>query len=202
GRARHFSGVLIGIAAAVKLTPLIFVGHLLLTGRRADAARAFGTFLALQGFMLAIAWHDTVRYWTHTITDPSRIGPTDGMWNQSLGGMVRRLSELAPWSQQVAFLIGALLAIPAALLVRRFHKRERPVHALLVSAFTGLLLSPVSWLHHWVWVAPLLVLLVAEAGCGNRLAKWLMPATIFVFVIPVPRILIHFTTRLWDGVLI
>jgi alpha-1,2-mannosyltransferase len=60
----------------------------------------------------------------------------------------------------VALGIGALLAIPCAFLVRRL--RDRPVPAMLVTAFLGLLVSPVSWSHHWVWVVPLVVFLLSR----------------------------------------
>jgi len=69
-------GVLVGVAAAVKLTPLIFVAHLLLTGKRSSAVRAFITFLGLQAVMFAISARDAWHYWTITVVgDPMRIGP-------------------------------------------------------------------------------------------------------------------------------
>jgi alpha-1,2-mannosyltransferase len=161
-RGRRAGGVLIGIAAAVKLTPLIFVPHLLLTGRRADALRAVGTFVALQALMLLLIPHDFRQFWTHAVTDPARTGPIYWAGNQSLNGLVLRLSDLAPWSLKVALVIGAVLAVPCAILVRRLHLRGQPVAAMLVTAFLGLLVSPVSWSHHWVWVVPLIVFLLAR----------------------------------------
>ncbi|WP_020666910.1 glycosyltransferase 87 family protein [Amycolatopsis nigrescens] len=186
GRAGKFGGVLVGVAAATKLTPLIFVVHLLLTGRKADAARAAGTFVGLQGLMLLIAPHDTIRFWTHTVFDSSRIGPTDWTWNQSVGGAVRRLSEQASWSQPVAYAIAAVFAVGGLVLVRHYHRQGRPVSAMLVTAFLALLVSPVSWIHHWVWVVPLAVLLVAESGLGDRLAQVLLPITVAVFLLRPP----------------
>lgn len=162
GRARHLGGVLVGVAAAVKLTPLIFIPHLWLTGRRTDAVRALATFAALQGLIFAIRPHDFVRFWTVAVTDPARTGPTFWAGNQSLNGLVLRLSDLAPWALAAAIGIGAVLAVPAVVLVRRFHKAGRPLAALLVTAFFGVLLSPVSWSHHYVWVVPLVVLLLAK----------------------------------------
>lgn len=162
GRARHLGGVLVGVAAAVKLTPLIFVPHLWLIGRRADAVRALATFAALQALIFAIIPHDFVRFWTVAVTDPARTGPTFWAGNQSLNGLVLRLTELAPWALAAAVGIGALLAVPAVFLARRFHQRGQPLPALLVTAFFGLLLSPVSWSHHYVWVIPLIVLLLSR----------------------------------------
>jgi alpha-1,2-mannosyltransferase len=186
GGNRH-CGVLIGIAAAVKLTPLIFVAQLALIGRRADAARAAGTFLGLQGLLWLLSGHDLVRYWTKTVHDPTRIGPVYGLWNQSLSGILRRLTDMAGWAQPAAYLLGVLVLVPAAWLVLRFHRLGRPVNALLVTAFAGLVVSPVSWLHHWVWVAPLVVVLLAEACCGNRIARWLLPIVAIGYLPPTIR---------------
>lgn len=161
-RGRRVGGVLIGVAAAVKLTPLIFVPHLLLTGRRADAFRALGTFVVLQGILLLIVPHDVRQFWAHAVTDPARTGPIFWAGNQSLNGLVLRLSDVAPWSYKLALAIGAVLAIPCALLVRRLQLRGGAVPAMLVTAFLGLLVSPVSWSHHWVWAVPLIVYLLSR----------------------------------------
>lgn len=160
GRARNLGGVLIGVAAAVKLIPLVFVPHLWFIGRRADAVRAVVTFVALQGLIFLIIPHDFRTFLT--VTDPERTGPTFWAGNQGLNGLVLRLSDLSPYAMEIAIGIGALLAIPAFFLARRFHRAGQPLPALLVTAFFGLLFSPVSWSHHWVWVAPLLVYLASR----------------------------------------
>ncbi|MFC4853491.1 glycosyltransferase 87 family protein [Actinophytocola glycyrrhizae] len=160
GRSRHFGGVLVGVAAAVKLTPLVFVPHLWFTGRRMDAVRAVVTFALLQLVIFAIIPHDFRTFLT--VTDPERTGPTFWAGNQGLNGLVQRLTDLSPWSNEIAFAIGAVLAIPAFVIARRFHRAGQPLQALLVTAFFGLLFSPVSWSHHWVWVVPLLVYLLSR----------------------------------------
>ena len=162
GARGRYAGVLIGAAAAIKLTPLIFVVHLALTGNRPAAARAVGTFAGLQGLLFLLSPHDAARFWGHSISDPGRTGPLFWNGNQSLNGLVNRLSELAPWSMEVAIGIGAVLAAPAVLLVLWSHRAGRPVQALLVTAFYGLLVSPVSWSHHYVWAVPLIVVLLAR----------------------------------------
>jgi alpha-1,2-mannosyltransferase len=183
GSARRAGGVLIGVAAAIKLTPLAFVVHLLIIGRKADAARAAGTFAGLQGLMLIVAPHDTARFWTHTVFDADRIGPVTSSWNQSVSSVVRRLSDSASWAQALTLGLCAVLAVGALVLVRRYQRQGRPVHALLVTAYLTLLVSPVSWIHHWVWVVPLAALLLAEACAGNRAARLLLPVTVLVFAV-------------------
>jgi alpha-1,2-mannosyltransferase len=185
-RGSRWGGVLVGIAAAVKLTPLVFIGHLLVTGKWKDALRALGTFVALQALMLAIIPHDTIEYWTKTLRDTGRIGPIHWAGNQSLNGLMNRITDLAPWASNAALGIGALIAIPALWLMLRLHKRGQNLAALLVTAFWVLLVSPVSWSHHWVWAVPLIVLLIArlpQTTFASAWKRWLgAVAVIAVFV--------------------
>ncbi|HJQ46150.1 MAG TPA: glycosyltransferase 87 family protein [Amycolatopsis sp.] len=171
-RGAKGGGILVGIAAAVKLTPLIFVVHLFLTGKRADAMRALVTFLSLQALMLLLIPGDTIRYWTKTISDTGRIGPVHWAGNQSLNGLMNRVTDLAPWASKAAIGISVLLAIPALWLMMRFHRRGQALAALLVSAFFGLLASPISWSHHWVWAVPLIVLLVSRLPRTTPATAW------------------------------
>ncbi|MBK1788851.1 glycosyltransferase 87 family protein [Prauserella cavernicola] len=185
-RGSRWGGVLVGVAAAVKLTPLIFIPHLLFTGKKMDALRALATFFGMQALMFALIPNDAWRFWTHTVSDQGRIGPMHWAGNQSLNGLVNRLSDLAPWSSTVALGIGALLAPPAIWLMLRFHRRGRPLEALLVTAFYALLVSPVSWSHHWVWAVPLLVLLISrlpQTTPATATKRWLaVGAVTVVFV--------------------
>lgn len=185
-RGSRWGGVLVGVAAAVKLTPLIFIPHLLFTGRKMDALRALLTFFGMQALMFVLIPGDAWKFWTHTVSDQGRIGPMHWAGNQSLNGLMNRVSDLAPWSSTAALAIGALLAPGAIWLMLRFHRRGQALEALLVTAFYALLVSPVSWSHHWVWAVPLIVLLVAKlpettpATAGRR---WLAAgAVIVVFV--------------------
>ncbi|WP_024877794.1 glycosyltransferase 87 family protein [Saccharomonospora piscinae] len=171
-RDSRWGGVLVGVASAVKLTPLIFIPHLLFTGRRADAARALGTFAGLQGLLFVVAPSDAARFWTHTVFNQGRIGPMHWAGNQSLNGLLNRLTDLAPWASTAALGIGALLAPFAVWLMLRFHRRGQHLYALLVTAFYALLVSPVSWSHHWVWAVPLIVVLVARLPRTTPATAW------------------------------
>jgi len=175
-RRSRWAGVLIGVAAAIKLTPLIFVPHLFFTGRWKDGLRALGTFVVLEAVMFAVIPVDAARFWRDSATDPSRVGSVHWIFNQSLNGLVSRASHLAPWSLAVAIGVAAVLAVPAVWLVVRLHRRGEDAAALLVTAFYGLLLSPVSWSHHWIWAVPLITLLLVK---GKR---WAAAAVTLLFV--------------------
>ncbi|TCP56098.1 alpha-1,2-mannosyltransferase [Tamaricihabitans halophyticus] len=184
GTGRRYGGMLIGVAAAVKLTPLIFVVHLLVVRRWADAARAVGTFLGLQLLAFLFVPGQAAEYWTELGGDLELVDTGDWIFNQSLEGTMLRLTAEAHWSAPVALGIGAVLAIPAVWLVRWFSTRGDQVSALLVTGFLGLLVSPISWTHHWVWAVPLLVMLLARAHWRTAGATLLMFASCVVMFVP------------------
>ncbi|MEV6441643.1 glycosyltransferase 87 family protein [Amycolatopsis sp. NPDC051716] len=183
-RGARWAGVLIGVAAAIKLTPLIFVPHLFFTGRWKDGLRALGTFVALEAVMFAVIPVDAMRFWRDSATDPTRVGSVHWIFNQSLNGLVNRASALAPWSLAVAVGVAAVLAVPAVWLVVRLHRRGEEAAALLVTAFYGLLLSPVSWSHHWVWCVPLLTLLLVKARWWAAAAVAVLFVSQIVMLVP------------------
>jgi alpha-1,2-mannosyltransferase len=175
------SGILIGIAASIKLTPLIFIPHLLLTGRRADALRAALTFVALQGFAWIVLPSDSVRFWTSAIL-AGNGNRTYEAANQSINGLVQRVTGEAPSALTVSLILGAACLALMVALVRRLHQANQPLAAMLVTAFCGLLVSPVTWTHHWVWVVPLCVLLGYQAFRRRGLAaKLLLALVLLVF---------------------
>lgn len=151
---RRSCGVLVGLAAAVKLTPLIFVGYLLVTRRPRAAATAAATFAGtvLAGWVLLPA--ESARYWFHLVAQPDRVGGVAYSGNQSLLGSLTRLLDGAALARPV-WMVAALgvaalgLAVAAAL-----SARGAELAGIAVCGLTGLLVSPISWTHHWVWVLP------------------------------------------------
>lgn len=157
-------GIATGLAAGIKLTPLIFVVYLLITGRvraAATAAAAFASTVALGAVLLPspsrVFWLDGVFY------DQSRIGDPANLSDQSLSGAVARLAgSLHPayWWWVIAVLLTGLAGMAVAAWA---HRRGRRLAGVTCCAVTGLLISPFSWTHHWVWGLPLLVALAATA---------------------------------------
>jgi alpha-1,2-mannosyltransferase len=154
-RPGRFQGIGIGIAAGIKLTPLIFIVYLLLTRRFRAAAVATASFLAtvLIGFLLmpgaSVAW------WSRHMLDTERMqatGPT-GAFNQSMNGVLGQLPGVL--SAQGLWLALALVVGIAGLGIATWASR-RGVEAagILACAVTGLLISPLSWPQHWVWLIP------------------------------------------------
>ncbi|HEX3785364.1 MAG TPA: glycosyltransferase 87 family protein [Pseudonocardiaceae bacterium] len=177
-------GVLIGLAAAIKLTPLVFVLHLFITGRRTDALRALGTFAGLTTLSLIVLPADSIRYWSTQVLGGPLFGTNPAtssaqVADQSLNGLIERLSDRAGWAFPAAVLLGLALLAVVVPVVRRLAARGARLEALLVSAGYGLLVSPISWTHHWVWVVPLFGLLVARAVASGRF--WWLAAFCAVF---------------------
>jgi alpha-1,2-mannosyltransferase len=150
-------GALIGAAAALKLTPAVFVLYFVARRQWRAAATTALSFLAVTGIGALAAPHDSARYWTKMVFDTGRIGPLAFSGNQSLNGVLYRThltgsAEKAAWLAAAAA-VGALGLVA----VSRAARSGRPLLALSLTACTALLVSPVSWSHHWVWAAPVLL---------------------------------------------
>ncbi|QUQ66268.1 glycosyltransferase 87 family protein [Kutzneria sp. CA-103260] len=148
---RRFRGVLVGLAAAIKLTPAVFVLYFLVKRDWKAAATSIASFVGfgLVGFLFDPV--DSREYWFSTVFDPSRIGGLAYMNNQSIRGVLHRLHPLPV----VETLLWAVLTIMVLALAWRAARRAaNDVVALTAIAVAGLLASPVSWSHHWVWAAP------------------------------------------------
>lgn len=165
GRVPWPRGLLVGLAAAVKLTPAVFVLVLLCRRQWRAAATAVATFAAAALLGALVLPADSRDYWLGgVLTDPSRVGGGDTAANQSLAGVLARLGvDATPVWLALALLVAALTT--AATLGRVC--RDDRLGALLTAAAGGLLVSPVSWSHHWVWCVPGLVWLVRRAGANG-----------------------------------
>ncbi|MFD5828483.1 glycosyltransferase 87 family protein [Lentzea sp. NPDC060358] len=167
-------GLLVGLAAAIKLTPAIFVLYFLSRGRWRPALTAIATFTGAGLLGWAVAPGESARFWFHAVLDPQRVGGLAYTANQSLRGLLFRLG--APEPLWIALCL-VVLAVTAFALPRL----RDDLTALLAVAAAGLLVSPVSWSHHWVWVAPALLVLhgrvrIAVAVVFAVGPHWLLPS--------------------------
>lgn len=177
---RWCRGPLIGVAAAVKLTPLIFVLYLVLKGERRAAMRALGTFGAVTALLWLLQPVDSRTFWLHMAFSPSRRGLSRTALNQSWWGLVGRLPASDGWVRIAVWLALCALTVAAGcLIVRRALAAGRELDAILAIAVTGLLVSPVSWTHHWCWVAlvPVALLATRSRPIAVTAAFWLLLVT-------------------------
>ena len=164
-------GVLVGLAAAIKVTPLIFIPYLLLTRQGRAGLRAAITFCAAALLAAACNFSTSWAYWTHYIHDPQRAGMLSWIGNQGVLGALERMvghTVTTPVTFTIVLTVGAIgLAVAAAA-----YRRSSPLLGLLVVAATESLASPVSWSHHFIWVI-LLVAWLALAPDRPRYGEWL-----------------------------
>lgn len=161
-------GLLLGLAIALKLTPAVFLLYLLL--RRDTRALLVTTASAIVATAIGfiVAGRDSWEYWTETVRDTDRIGTATYLTNQNIAGTLARLGI----SETPRFVIwlAACFAVLALTVwaVRRVLRSDQPVLALVCVAMFGLVVSPVSWSHHWVWGLPaVLVTAVLAYRCRN-----------------------------------
>lgn len=172
-------GILIGIAISIKLTP---AGFLLLFLLRRDW-RAFATTIVSTIAAVGVAWlvmpDDSREYWFHKLSETGRIGAPHFAGNQSLKGLVFRLGLGESTSTLLWLGLSAIAVIFAAVWMRRLIADGKLTTALLVNAGVILLVSPISWSHHWVWVVPALAVAVDAAlvnRADGRRDRWLTAA--------------------------
>lgn len=164
-------GSLIGIAAAIKVTPAIFILWFLVRKDIRGFLGVIGGGAAATIVAAIIKPRDTWTYFTSALLDPSRVGGIDYIHNASLTGVLARLGaeNFAKPVAIVALLAGAFVAYKVA-------QRGEDLLALGIVASIGLLFSPISWTHHFVWL-PVLIVIGIRAGMPRAFAWWIIIAT-------------------------
>ncbi|GGS53255.1 glycosyltransferase 87 family protein [Actinokineospora fastidiosa] len=155
---RRWQGVGIGIAAAIKLTPLLFVVYLLLTRRFRAAGVAVATVAATVAAGFALLPADAAAFWLDgAFAEVGRINPVDAATNHSLRGALARTMdhETGLWLVGAAILAAVSLAVAV-----RARRRGDEVLGMAVTGLCATAVSPFSWTHHWVWFAPLVLAVV------------------------------------------
>ena len=163
----RWKGVAIGLAIGLKLTPAIFAVYLLLTRRYRAAATALGVFGATVAAGFVAVPGDSRSFWGGAFLDPSRVGRIENTANQSLRGAYARVLHsfgVGPVWLATAAAVGAIgLALAAAA-----GRRGEDARGFSLCAITGLLISPVSWSHHWVIAIPALFVFAVDAYLRRR----------------------------------
>jgi alpha-1,2-mannosyltransferase len=158
------AGIGVGIAAAIKLTPGIFIVFFLLASRTKAALTAIAAFAGCGLIAYLVAPGASELYWRHLFYDTKRVG-APYISNQSPYGAAIRIADgithVGAWYPVIPLVLGVIGLAAATVLVRRHDW----LGATATTGATGLLVSPISWAHHWVWV--LLALVVLRRG-GSR----------------------------------
>jgi len=168
-RTRWPRGMLIGLAGAVKLTPVFFVLFFLPRRHWRPVFTAAASFVGsgLLGFVLAPS--DTRTYWFGALLDISRVGRMSYASNQSILGALDRLALPKAVITSLWVALSLAIVVLAWIVVIRAQRAGEELTALLAVAVAELLVSPISWAHHWVWIAPALLLLTSPAWHRRQL---------------------------------
>ncbi|WP_050515486.1 glycosyltransferase 87 family protein [Streptomyces rimosus] len=176
----RLKGFAIGIATGVKLTPAVFAVYLLITGRVRAACTAFAGFAVSVLLGLLVLPDASVEFWTRRMFETGRVGKAWIVDNQSLQGLLTRVLHTP--EPGLLWAVLALATGMAGLFVARrvYLRRGLDSWGVLCTAVTALLVSPISWSHHWVWCVPLLVALGAHTH-GVRWRRVLIAAVALAF---------------------
>jgi alpha-1,2-mannosyltransferase len=172
-RGSRFAGVGIGLAAAIKLTPGLFILYLVLTGRWRQAGVAMGTFLAATLAAFAVGPGTSVQFWTRTLFQTERIGRLGSADNQSVLGLLTRLAGSASWGGRLWVVAALAVLVVGMVRARQAWRRGDELVGITLTGLTSCLVSPISWTHHLYWIVPAaLVLVDIAAGAGVAESAW------------------------------
>ena len=178
GRYAIPQGVLIGLASAIKLTPLIFVAYLAIIGRRAAARTACISFLSATALLFAVAPRNSITYWTKDVLATRRIAQPLSAGNEALQGLLPRLG--LSLSSVSVDLLGVAILILGLVVAGRVGRRYGGLPGVVVCAAVGLIVSPVSWTQHYVWIVPVFCwVLVSRLQTIRKLSLVVALAVIF-----------------------
>lgn len=175
------AGILVGVAAALKLHPAIAALLILLTGAWRSTLRAAVAFVATTAVAAIVLWDDSWRYWTERIFDTSHIGSVADAQNNSIQAVLARTAPDGTW-RTAAWVALDLVVLALGIHGFRLAARRRClVSALVVVGLTTALLLPISWTHHLVFLS-LPLLLVAASRLSLR-AKLVTIAVVSVVLL-------------------
>jgi len=158
---RPWKGAVTGLAAGIKLVPLLFIAYLVLTRKFRQAAVATGAFAATVVIGFVALPHASVTWWLDgNFFKAARTGFVGDQQNQSIRGIVTRLDGTVNGAQAPWLVLALLVGVTGLAAAVILHRRGLTFAGLMACALTALLISPISWDHHWVWIAPGLALII------------------------------------------
>ncbi|HWC83389.1 MAG TPA: mannosyltransferase [Pseudonocardiaceae bacterium] len=190
------SGLGVGLTTGVKLTPALSGIYFLATKRWAAAVWSAVFFFVTVGIAYLVSPAQSILYWFHLLNDTSRIGPVGSAINQSLRGALSRTVGHDVGSGPI-WLAGVAVSLVLLGFALRAAVRSKDTLAGIVSVqFFTLLVSPISWSHHWVWMVPALLWLLYGRAAGGKLVT----TTAIVWLIAVGSFLISFLLKLQGSI--
>jgi alpha-1,2-mannosyltransferase len=154
-RRRIPQGILIGLAAAIKLTPALFVIFMFLIGKRRGAITAIISFAVFTGIGAILLFRETVVFFSGLSGGDTRTASPLYAGNQSLLGVFFRLGDSSRTTTLLGLAVAGVLAVLGCLVAAHWWRSDEKVFAVAIVGLTTCLASPLSWTHHYVWILPM-----------------------------------------------
>ena len=154
-RRRIPQGILIGLAAAIKLTPALFVIFMFLIGKRRAAITAVISFAVFTGIGAILLFRETVVFFSGLSGGDTRTASPLYAGNQSLLGVFFRLGDSSRTTTLLGLAVAGVLAVLGCLVAAHWWRSGEKVFAIAIVGLTTCLASPLSWTHHYVWILPM-----------------------------------------------
>lgn len=154
-RRRIPQGTLIGLAAAIKLTPALFVIFAFLIGKARVAITAMISFAVFTGIGAILLFRETLVFFGGLSGGDTRTASPLYTGNQSLLGVFFRLGDSSRVTALVGLAVSAILAVLGCLVAAHWWRQDEKAFAVALVGLTTCLASPLSWTHHYVWILPM-----------------------------------------------
>lgn len=164
------SGLSVGLTAGIKLTPALSGIYFLATKRWTAAIWSAVAFAGTVAVAYVVSPAQSRLYWLHLLVETNRIGPVGSAINQSLRAALTRTLGHDIGSGPYWLVAVAVAVVLGFFALRAAVRAGDTLIGIVVVQFFTLLVSPISWSHHWVWVVPALLWLVYGRAAGQRLS--------------------------------
>ena len=167
-------GLLIGIAAAVKLTPAVFILFFLLRKDFRTSVTIVISGAVATGIGFLTSWQGSMSYWFGSNSALHGVSGTGFIGNQSIDGALGRWGLPHHTQKELWLAAVAVVGVASILAIIKAHRRDNAPLAMVITAMFGLVASPTSWGHYWIYAVPAIMVMVAVA------ASWpqLVPVTV------------------------
>lgn len=177
------TGLLTGVASGLKITPAAMGLVPLVQGQwRTIAGMGIGVLVTIIGAALVLP-REVLDYFTAQLFSTGRVGDDGRISNQSLNGLLHLWGVPESLTTPLWLLLVVAVIVLGALGIRRTARAGDPFSATVLGALVMLLISPITWEHHWVWVLPLLFALVPDRPRQAPLGEWAVTALLALMIL-------------------
>jgi alpha-1,2-mannosyltransferase len=164
---KRFQGTLVGLAAAIKVTPMIFAVYYLVTGQRRQALNSLASFAAFTAFGALFFPSETLAFWTRLTSTGQDVDPKLP-YNLGIRSMLARISLDLIHSSWLWAGLGLLLMVVTLWRARKLYRRNQAMEAALVVGAASIVVTPNVLPHYFLWLPLAAIWLVMT---GTRVAK-------------------------------